>query len=84
MPTDPLDPNEARSLLEAAAKVDFDAGAGRDFHYSLALRDGGAVSGLLVEQTEKDVTLADVSTEANAHQTVIWADVASLSVTGYV
>lgn len=84
MPIDSLQHEEARVVFEVLAKADFDTGAGRDFHYSLVLKDGATVSGLLVEKTEDDVTLVDVTGGANTHNTINWTDVASIGVTGFV
>lgn len=78
----PLLPGEARALIEAAATADLDMGPGRDFYYVVEIPSGASVEGLIAEQDDAGVTLADVHGD-NSHQTVGWDAIRSVSITSY-
>lgn len=83
VPSLPLDGKEARLLIEAAARADGEAGAGRDFWYEVEGEAGRLARGLIVDFDDSGVTFVDDTRAENTHTTVAWDDIARISITGY-
>ncbi len=83
MPVRPLTSREARAVVDSVGHADHELGAGRDLHYVIERRSGDHLEGLIVTCDDVGVTLVDISTPANTHNSTTWEDVARVTVTGY-
>lgn len=79
----PLEPEEARALVEAAVEADVRLPPGREFWFEVELASGNVVSGQHDTNDEKTLTLLDARTPANERRTVEWDAVQRISVTGH-